>query len=37
MSTYNIHFHDKIGKNPKTSLKFFFFLRYWKNFLGTQN
>ena len=25
MSTYNIHFHDKTGKNPKISLNICFF------------
>ena len=33
MSMHNIQFHDKIRKK---SLYNCFFLRYWKNFVGTE-
>ena len=33
MSTQNIRFHDQLKKNPER----FVFMRYRKNFVGTQN
>ena len=33
MSTYNIHFNDKIRKKIP---KYLFSLSYWKNFVGTE-
>ena len=35
MSTYDIHFHDKIIENIPNYLLCFFFFSYQKNFLGT--